>query len=106
MVCLTFHTAIIINKNNRRITIKLDFENLSIFLKKKKQTCTHARIPPSSVFVRFQGPPPLLSSTNVLFECCLKYCDQNARAASVLYIRDWFFATSWPTEDTAMYVTY
>ena len=34
MVCLIFHTAIIINKKNWRITIKLHFKNLSIFLKK------------------------------------------------------------------------
>ena len=34
MVRLIFHTAIIINRKNWRVTIKLHFENLSIFFLK------------------------------------------------------------------------
>ena len=41
MVCLVFHTVIIINRKNWRITTKLPFENLSIFF--KSQTHAHAR---------------------------------------------------------------
>ena len=41
MVCLIFHTVIIINRKTWRITTKLHFENLSVFL--KKQTYAHAR---------------------------------------------------------------
>ena len=43
MVCLIFHTAIIINRKNWRITIKLYFEKLSIFLKNER---THMLGPP------------------------------------------------------------
>ena len=43
MVCLIFHTVIIINRKNWRITTKLHFENLIIFL--KKQTHAYARTP-------------------------------------------------------------
>ena len=57
MICLIFHTAIRINGKNWRITIKLHFENSSIFL--KKQTYTHARAPlPLFVFVHISIPPP------------------------------------------------
>ena len=55
MVCLIFHTAIIINNKNWRITIKNHFESLSIFFKKSKRT--HMLRPPSPclfLFV-FQG---------------------------------------------------
>ena len=44
MVCLIFHTVIIINRKTWRITTKLHFENLSVFL--KKQTYAHARPTP------------------------------------------------------------
>ena len=59
--CLIFHTAIIINRKNWRITIKLHFENLSIFL--KKRTYTHDWTPlsflPLFVFVRISMTPNL-----------------------------------------------
>ena len=45
-VCLIFHTAIIIYRENGRITIKLHFENLSIFFKSKR---THMLGPPPPV---------------------------------------------------------
>ena len=45
MVCLIFHTEIIISKKNWRITIKLYLENLSIFFKKSEYT-------------QILGPPP------------------------------------------------
>ena len=68
MVCLIFHTAIIINRKNWRITIKLNFENVSICFKKSERT--HARtIPPPSpllVFVRFSMTPSPLSTTYFL----------------------------------------
>ena len=56
MVCLIFYTAIIINKKNWRITIKLHFENLINFF--KKNLLTHMLGPPLSlfVFVRFSTP--------------------------------------------------
>ena len=65
MVCLIFHTVIIIHLKNLRITIKLHFKNLSIFLK-KNQTYAHARTPPLTLFVvvRFSmtlQPLPLLN---------------------------------------------
>ena len=68
MVCLIFHTAIIINRKNWRISIKLHFENLSIFFKKSE--CTHMLGPlPMFIFVCFSmTSPPFPSSTNVLFE--------------------------------------
>ena len=59
MVCLIFHTAIIINRKNWRRTRKLHFEKLSIFF--KKRTHTYARTPhPLFVFVCFSMtlPPP------------------------------------------------
>ena len=59
MVCLKFHTAIIINRKNWRRTRKLHFEKLSIFL--KKRTHAYARTPPPLfVFVCFSMtlPPP------------------------------------------------
>ena len=66
MVCLIFHTAIITNKKNWRITIKLHLENLSIFL--KKRTYPHARTPlPLFVFVRFsvtRSPRPSIPLLN------------------------------------------
>ena len=58
MLCLIFHTAIIINRKNWRITIKLHFENLSIFLKYER---THmlGRLPssPCSFLFTFQWRP-------------------------------------------------
>ena len=45
MVCLIFHTAIIINRKNWRITIKLHFENF------KKSKCTYMLGPPLILFV-------------------------------------------------------
>ena len=62
MVCLIFHTAIIINRKNWRITIKLNFENISICFKKSERT--HARTTP--VFVRFSMTPSPLSTTYFL----------------------------------------
>ena len=61
MVCLIFHTAIIINRKNWRITIKLHFENLWIF--KEIRTYTHARnpSPPIRFCLLFNGPPSLLN---------------------------------------------
>ena len=50
------HTAIIINRKNWRITIKLHFGNLRIFFKKRMYT--HARSPlPLFDFVRFSMTP-------------------------------------------------
>ena len=75
MFCLIFHTVIIINRKNWR-TIKLHFENLSIFF--KKRTYTHARtLPPSpcSFLFTFQWiPPPTPTSMNIHFERPLKAC--------------------------------
>ena len=71
MICLIFHTLplFIINRKNWRITVKLHFENLSIFLK-KANVYTHAKTPsPCSFLFTFQGPLPLPYSMNVLFEC-------------------------------------
>ena len=60
MVCLIFHTAIIINRKNWRITIKLHFENVSNFFF-KKWMYTHARTPLALiVFVHFSMMPPSL----------------------------------------------
>ena len=56
MVCLIFHTAIINNRKNWRIIVKLHFENPSIFL--KKANIYNARTPlPLFVFVRFSMTP-------------------------------------------------
>ena len=58
MVCLIFHTVIIINWKNWKITAKLYFENLSIFLiKANVHTCQDSLSPCSFLFA-FQGPPP------------------------------------------------
>ena len=60
MVCLIFHTTIIINRKNWRINVKLHFENLSIFFSE----CTHMLEPPSSSLASvrfcslFNDPPP------------------------------------------------
>ena len=48
-LCLIFHTAILINRKKWRITIKLYFENLSIFLKKRAYTHARAKTPPPPV---------------------------------------------------------
>ena len=61
MVCLIFHTTVIINRKNWRITIKLHFENPSIVFSKSERT-------------NMLAPPPypsLPSSANVLFEWSL-----------------------------------
>ena len=58
MVCLIFHTAIIINRKqdiinrkNQRVTIKLNFGNLSIFFKKENvHTCQDPASPCSFLF--------------------------------------------------------
>ena len=64
--CLIFHTAIIINRKNRRITLKLHFEDLSIFF--KNRTYANARTPhPLCVLLAFQWPHPPLSSMKVCF---------------------------------------
>ena len=62
MVCLIFHTVIIINRKNWIITIKLHFENLSISFKSER---THMLGPPpplspcpSSFLFAFQWIPP------------------------------------------------
>ena len=73
MVCLIFHTTIIINRKNWGINVKLHFENLSIFFSE----CTHMLEPPSSSLASvrfcslFNDPPPSPPppSTNVPFEC-------------------------------------
>ena len=55
MVCLIFHTAIIINSKNWRITVKLYFENLSIFFRKANlHTCSPS---PCSFLFAFQWSP-------------------------------------------------
>ena len=56
MVCLIFHTAIIINRKNWRITMKIHFENLSIFFLKNERTQMLGPPIPTPllfVFVRF-----------------------------------------------------
>ena len=63
---LIFHAAIIINRKNWSITIKLNFENLTIFLKKSERT--HMLWPPSPCLLLFAFQCPLPSSRNVLFE--------------------------------------
>ena len=67
MFCLIFHTVIIINRKNWR-TIKLHFENLSIFFKKNERTHILGPLLPLFIFVCFSMTPPLPSSTNALFE--------------------------------------
>ena len=54
---LIFHTAIIINRKNWRITIKLHFENLSIFFKKSERTHTLGPPPPVRFCSLFNDPP-------------------------------------------------
>ena len=63
MVCLIFHVAIIIDRKNWRITIKLHFENFSIFFKKSKRT--H---PPPVRFCSLFNDSLLLSLMKVLFQ--------------------------------------
>ena len=55
MVCLIFHTTIIINRKNWGINVKLHFENLSIFFSER----THMLEPPH--------PPPLPRLCSLLF---------------------------------------
>ena len=58
MVCLIFHTAIIIKRKNWRITIKLHFENLSIFFKKANvHKCDDDLPPPPVHFWSFFNDP-------------------------------------------------
>ena len=59
MVCLILHTAIIIYRKNWRITAKLHFENLSIFL--KKANVHKCKDPPPTVRFcsLFSDPLPL-----------------------------------------------
>ena len=76
MVCLIFYTAIMIKRKNWRITIKLHFENLNIFLKKRTSTHMLGSPSPCSFLFAFQWPPPLPSSTNVLFEWPLWGCKE------------------------------
>ena len=54
MVCLLFHTAIIINRKNWRITIKLNFENLSNFFKKSEHTHMPGPLSPCLFYFTFQ----------------------------------------------------
>ena len=49
MVCLIFHTAIIVNRKNWRITIKLHFENLGISFLKSERTHMLGPSPPPPV---------------------------------------------------------
>ena len=64
---MVFHTTIIINRKNWRITIKLHFENLSIFLKKANLHICWEPSSPCLFLFAFQWSP-LPSSTNLLFE--------------------------------------
>ena len=61
MVCLIFHTDIIINSKNWGITIKLHLK-ISVFFFKKSER-THMLRPPFLLFVavRFSMIPPLLN---------------------------------------------
>ena len=63
MVCLIFHTALIINRKNWRITIKRHFENLSIFFKKANvHKCYDPPTPPVRFCSLFNVPfPPSLN---------------------------------------------
>ena len=70
MVCLIFHTAMIINRKNWWINIKLHFENLSMFFFWKSEL-THVLglSLPLFVFVCFSMTFPLPSSSiDLLFE--------------------------------------
>ena len=72
MVCLIFHTAIITNRKNWRITMKLHFENLSIFFLKSERTQMLGPSPsPCSFLFAFQWLPPSLPSTKVFSEWSL-----------------------------------
>ena len=77
IVCLIFHTAIIINRKNWRITIKLHFENLSIFFQKIERTHIVGPAPPLRFSMTTPPSPSSLlnertfrmpASTNVLLE--------------------------------------
>ena len=64
---LIFYSAIIINRKNWKITIKLHFGNLSIFLKKSERTQILGPPSPCSFLFAFQWqppPPPPLSLPN------------------------------------------
>ena len=99
MVCLIFLAAIIFDRKNWRIAIKLHFENLSIFFKKSERThilglppscsffffffCFLMTLHPSSTKVLFEWPLPqkrltivwfLLSDTTKYFAINFKYC--------------------------------
>ena len=56
MVCLIFHTVIIINRKNWKITAKLYFEN-QYFFNKSERTYMPGLPPPCSFLFAFQGPP-------------------------------------------------
>ena len=67
MVCLIFHTASIINRKNWKITIKLNFENISICFKKSERThMVGPPPPPCSFLFAFQWPPPSSQRTYFL----------------------------------------
>ena len=55
---LIFHTVIIINSKNWRTTIKLHFENLSIFFKKNERTHILGPLLPLFIFVCFSMTSP------------------------------------------------
>ena len=60
MVCLIFHTDIMISRKNWRVTVRLHFENLSIFFKTANiHTCQDH--PPPDRFCLLFNDPPLLS---------------------------------------------
>ena len=58
MVCLIFHTAIIINRKNWRRTRKLHFEELSIFFLKANAYICQDPSPPVCFCLLFNDPPP------------------------------------------------
>ena len=67
MVCLIFHTAIIVYRKNWKITIKLYFENFRFFLKKANVHVSTLGLPlvlgpssPCSFLVTFQWHTPHL----------------------------------------------
>ena len=94
MVCLIFHTTIIINRKNWRITIKLHFESLSTFcFKANVHTCYDPL--PLFVFVRFSNPrpqPPLPSRTTLLNERTFLMTPKNFNCEMKFYISKKF----WP----------
>ena len=67
---LIFYTAIIINSKNWRITVKLHFENLSIFFSKNEHTQMLGIPPPFRlfIFVRFSMTPSPLQRTYFLMD--------------------------------------